>query len=94
LIGKHRPIKALTIAFGAATDTFPGSDGRSDSMRRRSENRSATCTETLRVAQVRRISWVRRVGRLAAVGVASSKTPSPTGHFFLTPADIVDQDQK
>ena len=32
--------------------------------------------DTLRSAQVRRISWVRGVGRLAVAGVAS-KEPSP-----------------
>jgi len=35
---------------------------------------------TLRSAQVRRISWVRGVGRLAVVGVASLK-PSSVGRL-------------
>ena len=42
--------------------------------------RIGTTSNTLRSAQVRRISWVRGVGRLAVVGVASLK-PSSVGRL-------------
>jgi len=79
LIGKHRPIKPLTIAFQAVSDTVE-TNAMADRAPRANGSFPATASKTLRVAQVRRISWVRRVGRLGAVGVASSKTPLLTGH--------------
>jgi len=39
---------------------------------------------TLRSAQVRRISWVRRVGRLFAAGVASSKRRGQPATFAFS----------
>lgn len=47
---------------------------------RKRSMRIGTTSNTLRSAQVRRISWVRGVGRLAVVGVASLK-PSSVGRL-------------
>src|ERR1700730_8377557 len=56
-------------------------DGRSGA-RRPTKNNGQLLQKTLRVAQVRRISWVRRVGRSGRWEWPPQKTPLLTGHLL------------